>query len=331
MARTRYLVPNNQSHADWVERRKRKKVILQDFMALNPDLHFTDEGGDVIDDVWRQWKQRHRFTTASWDFFLLAPKADYFRRRLQNEAWSKRITDMQAQFPEVHSLLTHFLKLKYRTFRPRGGVQVRGVDIANCSLERSSTFIYTERELNFSVLDCRSVPRVKASETTAAIDPFLRCVGKKLEPAITTPNLWLFIVKDDDDRVAAMKFAETRMPKFDIMHSTYIPLKAEMLNNVSTRATAPDVLVLFLFKRGNVYADEARQRMKGVYTTLQMCVYYTDPSKNNEGKWRLQSTEQRMEFYLNILQDFAAASENILAVFMGRKFMLATKVKIPDH
>ena len=90
----RYLAPSNHSHADWVERRKRKKVILQDFMALNPDLHFTDEGGDVIDDVWRQWKQRHRFTTASWDFLLLAPKVDYFRRRLQNEAWSKHITDM---------------------------------------------------------------------------------------------------------------------------------------------------------------------------------------------------------------------------------------------
>ena len=47
-----------------------------------------------------------------------------------------------------------------------------------------------------------------------------------------------------------MKFAETRMPEFDIMHSTYIPSKAEMLNNVSTRGTAPDVPLLFLFKRG---------------------------------------------------------------------------------
>ena len=158
-----------------------------------------------------------------------------------------------------------------------------------------------ERELNFSILDCKSVPRVKATKTTTAIDPFLRCVGEKLEPAITTPNLWLFIVKDDDNRVAAIKFVETRMPKFDIMHSTYIPSKAEMLNNVSTCAMAPDVPLLFLFKRGNAYADEACRRMKGVYTTPQTCVYYTDPSKNNEGKWRLRPTELRMELYLNIL------------------------------
>ena len=90
-------------------------------------------------------------------------KADYFRQRLQNEAWSKRITDKQAQFPEVHSMLIQFLKPKYRTFRPRGGVQVRGVDIVNCSLERSTSFVYTERVLNFSVLNYRSVPRVKPS------------------------------------------------------------------------------------------------------------------------------------------------------------------------
>ena len=188
-----------------------------------------------------------------------------------------------------------------------------------------------ERVLNFSVLHCRSMPKVKAIETTLAIDPFLRCMREKLEPAITNLNLWLFIVEDDDDRVAAIKFAETRMPEFDIMHSTYIPSKAEMLNNVSTRGTALDIPLLFLFKRGNAYADEAHRRMKGVYTTPRTCVYYTDPFKNNEGKWRLRPTKLRREFYLNILQDFAAASENILAVFMGRKFMLAAKVKILDH
>ena len=228
-------------------------------------------------------------------------------------------------------MLAQLLKLKYRTFRPRGGVQVRGVDIANCSLERSTSFVYTDRELNFSVLDYRSVPRVKATETIAAIDLFLCCVGQKLKPPITDQNLWLFIVEDDDDKVAAIKFAKTRMPEFDIMQSTYIPSKAEMLNNISTRGTTPDVPLLFLFKRQNAYADEARGRMKGVYTTLQTCVYYTDPSKNNEGKWRLRLTELRMEFYLNILQDFATASKNILAMFTGCTFMLAAKVKILDH
>ena len=101
------------------------------------------------------------------------------------------------------------------------------------------------------------MPRVTATETTAAIDSFLRYVGEKLEPTITNPNLWLFVVEDDDNRVAAIKFVKTRMPEFDMIHSTYIPSKAEMLNSVSTGGTALDVPLLFLFKRGNAYADEA--------------------------------------------------------------------------
>ena len=48
------------------------------------------------------------------------------------------------------------------------------------------------------------MPKLKAKGTTAAIDLFLRCVGEKLELAITNPNLWLFIVEDNDDRVAAI-------------------------------------------------------------------------------------------------------------------------------
>ena len=44
VACTRYLAPSNYLHADWVERRKRKKVILQDFMALNPENSLTRAG-----------------------------------------------------------------------------------------------------------------------------------------------------------------------------------------------------------------------------------------------------------------------------------------------
>jgi len=35
-----------------------------------------------------------------------------------------------------------------------------------------------------------------------------------------------------------------------------------------------------------------------------------------------------MEFYFNILQAFAMPKENVLGIYMGVKFMLATKVSI---
>jgi hypothetical protein len=55
-------------------------------------------------------------------------------------------------------------------------------------------------------------------------------------------------------------------------------------------------------------------------------VYYLDPSKNTEAKWRIEASELRMEFYLEILHAFAKREENVLGLYSGAKFMLAAKV-----
>ena len=56
--RTKILVPDNLASADWVERRKRKKVVLQDIMAIKPSLKFLDSGGDVIDSAWKDLESK---------------------------------------------------------------------------------------------------------------------------------------------------------------------------------------------------------------------------------------------------------------------------------
>jgi len=65
VSKTRILVVDNMTSAEWVERRKRKKVVLQDLMDIKPALEVVDKGGDVIDETWRSWKARHRFSSAS--------------------------------------------------------------------------------------------------------------------------------------------------------------------------------------------------------------------------------------------------------------------------
>ena len=47
--KTRVLCEDNQCAAIWVERRKRKKVILDEFMTIKMLLKFKNESGDVID------------------------------------------------------------------------------------------------------------------------------------------------------------------------------------------------------------------------------------------------------------------------------------------
>lgn len=331
IGRTRYLVPDNMSSADWVERRKRKKIVLQDIMAIKPSLKLVDVGGDVIDSTWRAWKARHKFTSASWDFLITHPSAEYYKKRLRNEAKGKNTVELEQQHPEVLHMYRRFMTLKYRLPVPVGDVQVRGLDFKLKALVTSSHYTYTPRQVNLAVIDLRHVPRSPVTETRGAIDPFMDFLRQQLEPRVSTPNVWLFLLSGKEDQKAATKFAARELSQYETTLSTYVPSKAEMLNNVTNRGTAPDVTLLFLFKKGIDFAQAAKKCVKKKYDTPAECVYYTEPARNTEAKWRVYPTELRMEFYIEILQACAAPKENVLGIHTGAKFLLAAKVIFRTH
>ena len=149
----KFIVPDNMMHKEWVDQRKRKTIVLQELMAIKPALRFFDSAGNVVDKTWQSWKTRHRFTSASWNFLLTHPKADYFKRRLRNDAWLKRAKDLDKQFPEILFMFTKFMKLKYRLPDPAGGVQIKGIDASARVLVSSPTYRYQRREVNLAILD----------------------------------------------------------------------------------------------------------------------------------------------------------------------------------
>ena len=116
----KFIVLDNMTHKEWVDQRKLKKIVLQEFMAINPALKFFNNAGNVVDKTWKSWKARHRFTSALWDFLLTHPKAEYVKRRLPNNAWLKRANNLEKQFPEILFMFTKFMKLKYRLLEPAG-------------------------------------------------------------------------------------------------------------------------------------------------------------------------------------------------------------------
>ena len=326
VSKTKILVADNMSAGDWVERRKRKKIVLQDIMSIKPTLKFLDNGGDVIPEKWRPWKKRHQWTSATWDFLLSHPSKDYFQKRLRNEGWHKRPKDLAQVFPEVLHLYTRFMTLKYRLPKPAGGVQMRGVDLSVKALVTSSHYSYTSRPVNLAVLDARVIPRSAPTDRQSAIDPFLDFLADHLEPDIEEPNIWLIILSGKEDIKAAKTFAEDELDEYEAEVSTYVPSRGEMLNNVTSRNTAPDVTLLFLFKKGNEFAAAARKLVRKKYTTPILCQYYADASKNTEAKWRIHTTELRMEFYFELLHACAVPKENVLGIYAGAKFLLASKV-----
>ena len=128
-------------------------------MAINPTLKFFDSAGDVLEKTWKSWKARHRFTSTSWDFLLTHPKAEYFKRRLRNDAWLKRAKDLEKQFPVILFMFTKFMKLKYRLPKLAGGVEIRGIDVSARALVMTSTSRYHRREVNLAVLDLPRDPK----------------------------------------------------------------------------------------------------------------------------------------------------------------------------
>ena len=278
--RMKILVVDNHASADWVERRKCKKVVLQDFMALKPSLDLIDAVGDVVDDSWKAWKARHMFSSASWDFLLSYSKAEYFKRRLQNKAWTRGAKDLEKQLPEVLHMFNRFMKLKYQLPKPAGGVQIRGVDSDAKALVRSKVYQYVEREVNLAVMDIREVPRGKETKVSSGLDQFLEFVVKELDPAVTQPNVWLLICQDQEDVKECMSFVAQHLKEYEHALSSYIPSKAEMLNNVSSRGKSPHVPLVFLFKKDNDFMNASKAVMRSLYDTPAQCMYYLYASRN---------------------------------------------------
>ena len=101
-------------------------------------------------------------------------------------------------------MFTKFMKLKYWLPEFAGGVEIRGIDVSVRVLVTTSTSRYHHREVNLADLDVREIPRAKEGGNT--MDPFLQFLKQRLEPNMTKPNVWLFILSGRDDIRYAVAF-----------------------------------------------------------------------------------------------------------------------------
>ena len=97
---------------EWVERRKQKRIVLEELVELQPDLKFIKPDGSVDGDEWRKWKLDHRVSSATYNMLLYLPGNQYFSKRLTNEGKLKRASEFQEKFPDVLSFFRNFLRVK---------------------------------------------------------------------------------------------------------------------------------------------------------------------------------------------------------------------------
>jgi hypothetical protein len=64
------------SAVEWMERRKKKLIVLQELDELDGSLEFITTEGTMDNEKWRTWKQLHNISTASWNVLLFPNSGD---------------------------------------------------------------------------------------------------------------------------------------------------------------------------------------------------------------------------------------------------------------
>ena len=116
------------------------------------------------------------------------------------------------------------------------------------------------------------------------------------------------------------------MPEYESTYSVYRSSRNERLNDAKTRAPPAAVYLLFLLKRGNERASRLRKNVKAEFAVPSDVPYYSKVERYNEVKYRVEPSELRMEFYLEIMKLFCRAGENFVGIHCGSKCLLVAKV-----
>jgi hypothetical protein len=194
--KTSKLHISHYSAAEWVERWKKKMIVLQEFDALDSMLEFTRADGTVNNEKWKEWKKTHAVSVTTWSVLLCVIPRVYFAKRLTNEGKLKRACEFQEKFPEVLHFLRNFLRLKNNFSVSGGSAKFR--TLKHDSLEFGRDWTYEPgKRLSFALLDLRDTPGLSVLEDHVKnphFSLFFAALCSMKTPSISKPAMWLWIV-----------------------------------------------------------------------------------------------------------------------------------------
>ena len=120
-------------------------------------------------------------------------------------------------------------------------------------------------------------------------------------PNFSEASVWLWIHESDVRARQSADFVKQFMPEYESTYSVYRASCNERLNDAKTRASPAAVYLLFLLKLGDDCASRLRQNVKAEFAVPSDVPYYSEVGRYNEVKYRVEPSELRMEFYLEIM------------------------------
>ena len=178
---------------EWVERRKRKRVVLEELMELQPNLKFIKSDGSVDSKEWRKWKADHRVSSGTYNMMLYLPGNQYFSKRLTNEGKLKCASKFQEKFPDALTIFCNFLRLKSNQRARSGHIRLRAQESVSLSLLRE--WAYNDKKVvGFGMMDLWMAP-ANADRDANSRDPaffsYIQRMWKMSKPSLTDPSVWL--------------------------------------------------------------------------------------------------------------------------------------------
>jgi hypothetical protein len=270
---------SHYSAVKWVERRKKKMIVLQEFDALDSTLEFTRADGAVNNEKWREWKKTHVVSVATWSILLCVIPAAYFAKHLTNKGKLKCACEFQEKFLGVLHFLRNFLRLKNNFSVSDGSAKFR--TLTRDSLEFGRDWTYQPRNrLSFALLDLRdtlgqSVPEDQVKNLHFSL--LLATLRSMKTPPISMPVMWLWIVNSANRLAQAAEYARESFTNYTIRESKYIPAKNERLYDGSAQKQSPDVFFLFLVKNGDI---EAQGLLGKIHSETSLTIWKSGSTRN---------------------------------------------------
>ena len=146
------------------------------------------------------------------------------------------------------------------------------------------------------------------------------------KPNFSKASVWLWIHESDVRAQQLADFMKRFMPEYESTYSVYRASRNERLNDAKTHAPPAAVFLLFLMKRGDNRASRLRQNVKAKFAVPSDVPYYSEVGRYNKVKYRVEPSELRMEFYLEIMKLFCRVGENFVGIHCSSKCLLAAKV-----
>ena len=146
------------------------------------------------------------------------------------------------------------------------------------------------------------------------------------KPNFSKASVWQWIHESDVRARQSANFVKRFMPEYESTYSVYRSSRNECLNDAKTHALPTAVYLFFLLKRRDDHASRLWQNVKAEFAVPSDVPYYSKVERYNEVKYRVEPSELRMEFYLEIMKLFCRAGENFVDIHYGSKCLLAAKV-----